>query len=75
MQDAVIDQPLSSRCFAQRVPAGVEAALVLGDVLVVRVQRPVRRGVGDVLEERRVRRARAVCSSMKATAWSLIASV
>ena len=39
---------------AQRVPARVETAFVLGDVLIVRVQRPVRRGIGHVLEERRV---------------------
>ena len=54
------DQPVEP-LLAQRVPALVEAALVLGDVLVVRVQRPVRRGVGDVLEERLVRRARCWC--------------
>ena len=40
---------------AKRVPAGVEPALVLRDVLLVGMQRPVRRGVGDVLEERLVR--------------------
>ena len=52
VQDAPLDQLVEAR-LAQRVPALVEAALVLRDVLVVRVQRPVRRGVGDVLEERR----------------------
>ena len=39
---------------AQVVPALVEAALVAGDVVFMRVQRPVRRGVGDVGEEGRV---------------------
>ena len=53
MDDAVVDQPLQP-LLAQRVPARVEPALVLGDVLVMRMQRPVRRGVGDILEERLV---------------------
>ncbi len=52
VQDAPLDE-LVEALRAQRVPALVEAALVLRDVLVVRVQRPVRRGVGDVVEERR----------------------
>ena len=53
MDDAVVDQPLQP-LLAQFVPAGVEPALVFGDVFVVGMQRPVRRGVGDILEERRV---------------------
>ena len=54
VQNAPLDELVEAR-FAQRVPSLVEAALVLCDVLVVRVQRPVRRGVRDVLEEGRPR--------------------
>ena len=54
LQQAGSDE-LVEPLLAQLVPAGVEAALVLGDVLLVGVQRPVRRGVGDVFEERLVR--------------------
>ena len=53
MNDAVVDeafQPL----LAQFVPARVEPALVFGDVLVMRMQRPVWRRIGDVLKEWRV---------------------
>ena len=53
MDDAVVDQALEP-LLAQCVPAGVEPALVFGDVLVMGMQRPVRRGVGDILKERRI---------------------
>ena len=53
MDDAVLDQLLQPP-FAQGVPPRVELALVLGDVLVMGMQRPMRRGVGDILKERRV---------------------
>ena len=52
MDDAVLHQAREP-LLAQPVPARVEPALVFGDVLLVRVQRPVRSRVGDVLEERR----------------------
>ena len=54
MDDAVVDQTLQP-LLAKRVPAGIEASLVFCDVFVMGMQWPVRRGVGDVLEERRVR--------------------
>ena len=54
VQDAPLDEPVEA-LLAQPVPALVEAAAVLRDVLVVRVQRPMRRGVCHVLEERRSR--------------------
>ena len=53
MNDAVVDQAFQP-LLAQFVPARVEPALVFGDVLVMRMQRPVWRRVGDVLKERRV---------------------
>ena len=53
VDDPHVDQARKSR-LAKLVPSRVEASLVPGDVLLVRVQRPVRRGVGDVLKERRV---------------------
>ena len=74
VEDAGVDQPLQPR-LAQLVPAGVEAALVPGDVLVVRMQRPVRRGVGHVLEEGLVRVLVRMLRGCSRTAWSLIASV
>ena len=53
MDDAALYQALQA-LLAQLVPAGIEAALVLGDVLLMGMQRPVRRRVGDVQEERRL---------------------
>src|SRR4051812_1074404 len=52
MDDAVIDQT-PQPLLAKRVPAGVEAPLVFCDVFIMGMQRPVRRGVSDVLEESR----------------------
>src|SRR3954451_23478171 len=52
MDDAVVDQALQP-LLAKPVPAGIEAPLVFCDVFIMGMQRPVRRGVGDVLEERR----------------------
>ena len=51
VDDPLLDEPLQP-LLAQLVPAGVEATGVARDVLVVRVQRPVRRGVGEEEEER-----------------------
>ena len=67
MDDAVLDQPLQA-LLAQLVPAGIEAALVFCDVLVMRMQRPVRRGIGDVLEERLAGLFRPYARRMKAAA-------
>ena len=52
MNDAALYQALQA-LLAQLVPAGIEAALVLGDILLMGMQRPVRRRVRDILEERR----------------------
>src|SRR3954470_11286068 len=52
MDDAVVDQALQP-LLAKPVPAGIEAPLVFCDVFIMGMQRPVRRGVGDVMEERR----------------------
>ena len=41
--------------FTQHIPAFVVASMVFGNVLFSRLQRPVRRGVGDIHEEGLIR--------------------
>jgi len=50
MNDAVLHQALEA-LLAELVPAGIEPAFVLGNVFVMRMQRPMRSGVGDILKE------------------------
>ena len=50
VDDPGLDEPLEA-LLAQDVPAIVEPVAVLGDIVLVRVQRPVRRGVGHEHEQ------------------------
>ena len=54
MDQTRLEEPLEAFC-AERIPAPVEAAPVAFDVFGVGVERPVGRGVGDILEEGGVR--------------------
>jgi hypothetical protein len=59
IDDSGIDKPLEA-LLAQDVPTIVEPICVLGDVLPMRVQRPMRRGVGHEHEQGVVTSSRVV---------------
>ena len=51
MDDAAIDEPLQP-LLPQLVPSGIETSLIFSNVFFMRVQRPMRRRIRDILEER-----------------------